>query len=192
MSITYKLEDNATIIWKRRFLTYDFATELFKELIKLNYEQHTINMYGKSIKLSRQQCWMADDDVSSTNKTANKYANITQKQLPWSPNVIKIKKYIEKISGCIFNYVLINRYRNGFDHISYHSDDDAIGDNKNVTASVFLGGRRKFALRHIEWETKDIRKKVFITTTGSLIIMKDDTQKKWEHSIIKYGVFSIS
>jgi alkylated DNA repair dioxygenase AlkB len=187
MSVTYKLEDNATIIWKQKFMTNSFATKLFKELTKLNYEQPSINMYGKSIKIPRQQCWMANDNVSSANKTADKYADIRQKQkqLPWSPNVIKVKKSIEKMLGCTFDYVLINKYRDGNDHISYHNDEEAIDDNKNVIASVSLGATRKFVLRHIEWKTKDIPKKEFMLTHGSLIIMKDDTQKKWKHAIMK-------
>lgn len=187
--IVYKLKDNATIIWNRNFLEKNIADDLLDELKKLDYEHPSIKMWNKNIKIPRQQCWMADDNITSVDKTSKKYADLTQKQkqLPWSTNVLKLKTLLEELLDCKFDYVLINKYRNGQDYIGYHHDGEARDANNNIIASISLGETRKFILRHIDWKLKNIlpTREEFMLVHGSLIVMKDDTQIKWKHAIMK-------
>eukprot|EP00954_Amorphochlora_amoebiformis_P027732 1387400-Amorphochlora_amoeboformis.AAC.1 len=136
---------------------------------------------GKSVvdKLGHKQ------QVERT-KEGKKYAALfqRQKQQPWSPLVTKLKSEIEKRLACNFDYVLINKYRNGKDYISYHSDGEACGSANNIIASVSLGSTRKFVLRHKKWKELGIAKHEFWLKNGSMIVMKDDCQRYWKHAIM--------
>ena len=119
----------------------------------------------------------------------NKMASLYQKQggYPWShsQSMLCIKNTIEKLVGCRFHYVLINYYRDKRDSIAWHSDTEAISRCKNVVASVSLGGPREFLFRHKHWKKKGIPMKEFLLSSGCLLVMKDDTQRMWQHSVPK-------
>ena len=65
------------------------------------------------------QCWMADDDV-----VASTY--LKTPPTPWSDDMRALRQRLERTLGCRFNYLLLNLYRDGRDHISFHADREAI------------------------------------------------------------------
>ena len=174
--VTFRLKDNATILYFRYFLTETRAKELFEELSRtLRWEQQG--------KMPRLQSWMRDEGI--TNKMASLYQ--TQGGHSWShsQSVLCIKNTLEKLLQCRFHYVLINNYRDKNDSIAWHCDDEAIARCKNVVASVSLGGPRTFILRHKDWKKKGIAKKEFQLSSGCLVVMKEDTQRYWQHTVPK-------
>ena len=179
--IEYKLKDNATVIFYEQFLRKDLEGKLFDELLALNYEQGEFKIFGKSVKTPRMQSWMRDEGV--TNEMAHLYQS--QAGYAWSESMLSVKQALERLLEATFNYVLINHYRDGSDYIGWHSDEEASGKCTNVIASVSLGGPRRFVLRHNDWKSQKIPKKEFLLVPGSLIVMKDDTQKKWKHTLPK-------
>jgi len=180
---THDLENNSTVLWCPNFLTAQQSQWLYDELLEtMSFEQSDIKIFGKPYKVPRLQSWMADDHID--NKTAHLYQSQPAKK--WSPHMSYVKGRIEKKLGVKFNYVLINYYRDGNDYINWHSDREAIASGKNVIGSVSLGATRKFVLRHVDFRTKkSIKKREFALTHGSLIMMKDDTQKYWKHALPK-------
>jgi alkylated DNA repair dioxygenase AlkB len=65
--------------------------------------------------------------------------------------------------------------------VSYHQDDEKeLGANPTIS-SVSFGATRTFKFRHLK---DKITEKVELTN-GSLVIMKGETQHKWEHSVPK-------
>lgn len=42
----------------------------------------------------------------------------------WTASVLEIKSQVEAACGCSFNSVLLNLYRDGNDHVSWHSDNE--------------------------------------------------------------------
>ncbi|ETO15384.1 alkylated DNA repair protein [Reticulomyxa filosa] len=181
--IMHRLENNSTVLWCQHFLTNKQSELLFKELLgTMTFEQSEVNgTYGK-YKIPRLQAWMADDGID--NKKASLFQSQPSKK--WSNRMLYVKERIEQKLGVKFNYVLINYYRDGRDHISWHSDREAIERKKNTIGSVSLGSPRKFLLRHLDHLNKPHLKPMeFTLTNGSLIVMKDDTQKYWQHSIPK-------
>lgn len=182
--ITYNLKDKSTVLFYKSFLNETFCKLLFKEVDNIRYEQPKLFIYGKRIPIPRVQSWMSYKNV------ANKKASLYQKQecVIWTENMTKLKKELESICGVPFDYCLINKYRNGRDHCGYHADDEAKAAHCNVIASISLGQSRKFVLRHVNWKNdkknKDLKHE-FMLPNGSLIVMKDDTQKHWHHAIMK-------
>eukprot|EP01084_Bolivina_argentea_P215249 365428_1 len=173
--ITYNWEDNATIIYCKTFLDESRCQKLFEEALSFNYEQGEINIFGKKTKLPRLQSWMADDNITSDLT----HYPLKQPSHKWTNNMLYVKNSIEKLLNCKFDYVHIHYYRDGKDYIGWHADKEAKKKKKNVVASLSLGGTRKFVFRHNLWKKNKIPKKEFLLKSGCLIVMKDDTQKKW-------------
>lgn len=170
----YKL-DNGHVDYCPKFLTSSFSKQLFNDLSQLNFKQSQIQMYNKTVLTPRLQAWMGDPDTSAHLYTA-------QSANPWSEDMLILKDKLEELTQFKFNYVLINYYRDGNDYIYYHSDNESIGEGKNVIASISLGATRQFVLKN---NTTKI-KKSFMLEDGSLIIMKgDETQQYWKHTITK-------
>jgi hypothetical protein len=84
--------------------------------------------------------------------------------------------------GVVFNSVLLNRYRNGKDSVSWHADDEPEFGERPVIASVSFGGTRTFQFKHKK--RKELKASVELTH-GSLLIMRGDTQANWLHQIPK-------
>ena len=64
--------------------------------------------------------------------------------IPWTSELLEIKKEIEKVSKTVFNSVLINYYRNGNDRVAWHSDDEKELGKNPVIGSISLGAERNF------------------------------------------------
>lgn len=58
-----------------------------------------------------------------------------------------LKDRIEEVTGFTFNSVLANLYRDGHDHVSWHSDDEYSLGDKPLIASLSFGDTRNFELR---------------------------------------------
>jgi len=177
----YRLRDNATVLFYERFLEESRVRTLWKELMTLNFERSEFQIRGKTVFTPRLQSWMRDEGIT------REMASLYQKQpgYPWSESMSMIKRTLEKMLHCTFHYVLINYYRNGRDSIAWHSDGEAASECKNVVGSVSLRGPRRFLLRHRDWKRDNIPIKEFLLTSGCLLVMKDDTQKMWKHTVPK-------
>ena len=139
------------------------------------WKQESMNMYGKKINFPRLTSWYGDNDKPYS------FSGITLNPNPWSPELLEIKKIIEPKANVIFNSVLLNRYRDGNDSISWHTDaEPGLGTNP-VIASVNFGETRNFQLRHIETKEKIEIELVH----GSLLIMLGELQHFWQHQVPK-------
>ena len=132
-------------------------------------------MFGKHIITSREIAWFGDADYEYS------YGNTIKKALPWTRDLLKIKKKVELISGTLFNSCLLNLYHNGNEGMCWHQDNEKeLGDNPTI-ASLSFGVSRKFSFKH-----KSTKQRIdMILESGSLVIMKDQTQEYWLHSVPK-------
>ena len=77
----YKLDNNNSEMLECQSYLNDsrFTNDLFNELICIPYEQPTLRMWGKNVKIPRLQSWMADKGVK------NKESSLYQKgeAQPW-------------------------------------------------------------------------------------------------------------
>ena len=82
-----------------------------------------------------------------------------------------------------FNSVLLNYYRDNRDSIGFHSDDEPELGEQPVIASLSLGEERMFILKH---KRLKLVGPVYVRlASGSLLLMKGDTQRCWRHGILK-------
>ena len=151
----------------------DEFLQSFKE--KIYWKQESMNMYGRELLFPRLTAWYGDD-----NKPYS-FSGITLQPHAWSDELLKIKNDIEPLCECIFNSVLLNRYRDGQDSISWHTDAEKELGLNPIIASVNFGVERTFQLRHMNTKERiDI-----VLKHGSLLIMKGELQHYWQHQIPK-------
>lgn len=172
--------DNGEYIYSPNFFSKTESDSFLKSLKEnILWKQESMNMYGKQIDFPRLTAWYGDNDKPY------KFSGITLQPLPWTTEILVIKTRIEPESNVIFNSVLLNRYRDGNDSISWHTDAERELGKNPIIASVNFGDTRKFQLRHIK--TKE--KLEIELSHGSLLIMQGELQHFWQHQVPKTKEF---
>lgn len=132
-------------------------------------------IFGKHIITKRKAAWYGDSNYAYT------YSNTTKQALPWTKELLELKKITEEISGNPFNSCLLNLYHTGDEGMSWHSDDEkSLGINTSI-ASLSFGAERKFSFKH----KKSKQTISVLLQSGSLLVMKHTTQTNWLHSLPK-------
>jgi len=150
------------------------ADALLKSLTTgIPWEQQSIRMYGRETAVPRLTCWFGDSGYS--------YSGTTNAPHAWLPELEDLRARLEAQTGARYNSVLANQYRDGHDSVSWHSDDEPELGATPVIASVSLGSTRDFKLRH--QTTSEIV--TIALGHGDLVVMRDESQEAWRHSIPK-------
>ncbi len=144
-----------------------------KFVAEVPWQQHRVMMYDKEVFTPRLSAFFGDRPIRNEDK---------REPLPWIPELLEMKHKIETFTGITFNGVLLNYYRNGDDSVAWHSDKDTIPGLKTEIASVSLGQVRSFDFRN---KTHHQEKYSIDLEHGSLLLMKGDLQRFWEHRIAK-------
>jgi alkylated DNA repair dioxygenase AlkB len=158
--------------------TLDESAALLDILLgSIRWTRREIMLYGRHVMMPRLIAWYSDPGVTY------EYSGQSSPHNDWTPDLLAIKNRVETLSRHAFNGALLNYYRDGRDSMSWHSDDEeSLGINP-VIASVSFGATRTFRLRH-----RHDRSLVPVNlplTTGSLLIMRGQTQHYWQHQLPK-------
>ncbi len=180
-----QLDDKSSIEYYSKFISNVMADTLLDKLLSdIPWREVTRAGQDGEYIIPRLQCWMSDSGVE---------AGLTQKEpaLEWSEAILVLKASIEDELKSLnvnvkFDYVLMNYYRDGKDHIGFHHDDEFHEQDKSVIASISLGATRTFNMINRQ-NAKQNKKYDFIATHGSLIVMRGATQFNWLHGVPKNG-----
>lgn len=155
-----------------------FEKEKLDEINFLNIGWHhdSIKMYGKDVFLPRYSAWHGDSDKSYT------YSGLTLSPKPWDTALLEIKKKIETAANTIFNSVLLNWYRDGSDHIGWHTDAEKELGKNPIIGSVNFGATRTFQIRRIDNNSNKIN---IPLSHGTVLIMMGELQHFWQHAVPK-------
>lgn len=170
-------QENEMIDWRTTNFK-NLSPEIFSQIKFRNiaWKQDVIKMYGKEHLLPRLTAWYGDPDKEYT------YSGINSKPNPWNKGLLYIKQQIEKCAKTNFNSVLLNWYRDGSDHLSWHADDEKeLGCNPTI-ASANFGETREFILRRRDNEKLKI---TIPLSHGTLLIMRGALQHHWVHAVPK-------
>ena len=125
--------------------------------------RQTIRLAGQEIVSPRLVSWHGDPEAYY------RYSGRTFEPKPWTPELVGIKQRLDALLGAAFNSVLVNFYRDGQDSMGEHADDEPeLGPARDniLIASVSLGTRRRFLLRHRQ--TKELHE--FSLGAGNLLV----------------------
>ena len=167
------------IIFVPGFLSRQAADALLSHIrSEADFKQNYIQLFGRKA-IPRLEAWYGSWDYPYSSGIVLKAAKM--------PGYLQ--EIIEKIAAAgfgEFNAVLINRYRNGKDYISAHSDDD-YGDSQPVIPSLTLGATRPFRLAKIIGGSK-LDKSTTVEYSpghGDLLVMRGRTNAEWQHWVPK-------
>lgn len=148
---------------------------LDKLLHTIEWKNDEAIIFGKHIVTKRKVAWYANADYEYT------YSNKTKMALPWTKELLALKKLVDGKTGTVFNSCLLNLYHNGNEGMAWHSDDEKTLEKNSPIASLSFGAERKFMLRHKQ--TKETLS--LILQSGSLLVMQGSTQANWQHCLPK-------
>ena len=138
-----------------------------------DWRSDTITLWGKQFLQPRLSAWYGS--------AAYRYSGLSLAPQPFTPLQRDLLAAVEAATGCTFNSVLLNYYRDGRDSMGMHSDDEAELGPTPAIASLSFGASRTFVLRH---KASGERLRLDLSD-GSLLLMAGELQKHWSHGINK-------
>merc|ERR1712141_194485 len=174
---------------------------IFNELEKqVNYLTEPtltkIKINGKLHSIPRKQAAYGDSYCNGRAITYT-YSGIKLTPRPWTdaPILHQILLCLNKITGYVYNFVLVNRYKDGNDKMGYHKDDEKEIDENIPIASLSFGQERVFSLKHQKtafsksYTREDLHYNM-ILKDGMLLLMNPPTNQFWYHGIMRQSLKS--
>uniref|UniRef100_A0A1A8G2W4 DNA oxidative demethylase ALKBH2 n=2 Tax=Nothobranchius korthausae TaxID=1143690 RepID=A0A1A8G2W4_9TELE len=159
----------------------DLFRQLEEEVVYSTGEESKVQVFGKMYNIPRKQAAYGDKGLEYT------YSGVTRRACSWTPTLEYIRDSVTTATGQTFNFVLINRYKDGQDHMGEHRDDERELDPSCPIASVSLGAARDFVFRHRDARGKHSSRHIepvkLELAHGSLLLMNPPTNTFWYHSV---------
>jgi alkylated DNA repair dioxygenase AlkB len=138
-----------------------------------SWRQERLRLFGKDVLAPRLTDWAGDAGVDY------RYSGADHACTGWRPELDALRARIEAEIDWRFNFVLVNRYRDGRDAMGWHADDEAALGARPVIASLSLGATRRFRLRRIATGVG----RELLLEHGSLLVMFGESQHAWRHAV---------
>ena len=171
------LEDAELLFSSRIQLGLDHAPLLTRLIEETSWSEETIQLYGKQYLQPRLTAWFGAPEARY------RYSGKTYEPLPFTPLLLQLKQVVEEVGASSYNSVLLNYYRDGTDSMGLHADDEPELGPRPCIASLSLGETREIYFRHKS--RRDLGTFKLALPSGSLLLMRGDTQKHWKHGIRK-------
>lgn len=160
-----------------RWLEPEEAAGLHAALIEeLTWERRPIWVFGREVLQPRLIAW--------GGRRPYPYSGQVLAPRPLGTTLEQLVERVQAATGLRFDHVLLNRYRDGADHMGMHADDEPeLGEEPQI-AALSLGAARRFAL---EPKPKKLRKRrlSIVLENGSLLVMGGRMQHAWRHGVPK-------
>ncbi|AJW62697.1 alpha-ketoglutarate-dependent dioxygenase AlkB [Elizabethkingia sp. HX WHF] len=168
------LPKDGTVNYYGKIFSLEEADYYYQLLLsEIEWRNDEAIIFGKKILTKRKVAWYGDIPFEYT------YSNATKTALPWTENLLVLKKIAEQTTGETYNSCLLNLYHSGDEGMAWHSDAEKDLKKHGAIGSMSFGAERKFAFKH-----KKTQEKVeLILEHGSLLVMKNETQDFWLHRL---------
>lgn len=153
---------------------------VMEALATLPLRVETLRIGAREVATPRRTSWHGDPGATYA------YSGRSFDPSPWTPELSAVRDALEGTTGVRFDSVLVNEYRGGRDSMGWHADDEPeLGPRAPddvLIASVSLGARRRFVLRH---RRRPAQRREWSLGGGDLLVMGGATQKRWQHAVPK-------
>lgn len=163
------------LLYIPRFLCPQEADELLVHSREMDWQQNEITMYAKTMPLPRLEVMMGDTGCSY------RYARVQLEAAPWDVQLKVLRDAVQDATGHRYQVVIGNYYRDGNDHIGWHSDDSPEMGQQPAIASISLGTTRIFQVR----DNATNQMKSFDLAHGDLLFMPAGFQATHKHRLKK-------
>lgn len=161
--------------WRYIHLGMDDQKLLQLLIDEIPWAEEDIVLWGKTYKQPRLIAWYGDHSYTYSGSRLQPHS--------WTEKLWMVKRIVEERTGVTFNSALLNYYRDNRDGVGFHSDDEKELGPHPAIASLSLGVTRRFILKHRF--RKDVADVQIPLESGSLLLMKGDTQANWKHAVPK-------
>lgn len=169
------------------FLKASHAKSIFKQLEEelLTYfstSQNEVVLVGKVHRIPRKHVAFGDPGL------VYEFSGVRIPAKPWISVLESLRDLLTSVLGKRFNFVLVNRYKNGHDYIGEHRDNEGDLDPRSPIAALSLGQRRDFVFKHRDARgSRGTRKDIDVVKVclehGSLLVLNFPTNVYWYHSL---------
>jgi len=154
------------------FLERPEAERLFRQaLATLEWQRERIVLFGRAHRAPRLTAWYGEPG------TAYRYSGVVRRASRWPALLRELALEVAGRTGWRFNFVLVNRYRNGHDMLGWHADDEADLGRRPVIASLSVGAERMFRIR----PRRGGASVGVALAPGSLLLMWGRSQRDYKH-----------
>lgn len=173
---TNLLPEGGTVLYYGKIINQKDANTYTQLLLdNIEWKNDEAIIFGKHIITKRKAAWYGAKAYPYT------YSNTTKHALPWTKELLELKKIAEEKTGATYNSCLLNLYHNGDEAMAWHSDDEKELSKNGCIASFSFGAERKFMFKH----KKTGQTISILLENGSLLAMMDATQTNWLHRLTK-------
>ncbi len=128
---------------------------------RVTWQRESFRIFGRSVQAPRQLAWFGDAGLNY------RYTGIDHEAVGWPAELAALKRRIEDEAEQRFNFLLLNRYIDGADHMGWHRDDEQ-GCQGSI-ASLSIGATRRFSIDVTSDGHHEIRQTLELGS-GSLLI----------------------
>lgn len=179
-----KLPLNCSVDYFPGFLSQEESVELYRTLIEeydLDKAQLVIEAGGQIIRTDSFKILFSTAELIEKNTHPE---HIHGKCHVWSGVMANLREKVEHLLDKQFEIAMCLYYPDGNYFAAYHFDQQTSGHN-TILPSISLGAARKFSFR--ENSSGDIYS--LDLGIGSLLVMGDSCQSRYEHSLPKDSTF---
>lgn len=161
------MEDDKCKLW----VIENFTEDLYDVMNKLELDiKPEIRVYGKICHQQRDVGFYSDES------SGYKYSKQQVSTFPLTKELRKVLEKVNKFLGTSFNGILVNKYNNGNEYLSAHSDSEIDLDKNCLVAGISYGTTRKFRIR--DKKTKKIVNDYYHKPC-TLIVMDNKEEGNW-------------
>ncbi|GBN03173.1 DNA oxidative demethylase ALKBH2 [Araneus ventricosus] len=169
-------KNNLNVIYLQYF-SKEEADQIFEELEReIEYflsEMATVVIYNKRYPVPRKVSAYGDKNLTYT------FSGNTLPTKPLIPLLIKFFKEANRfLKEGSFNYMLINRYKDGHDKIGSQKDNEKDMDPDSAVVTFSFGAERTMIFKRPNFNSVKISLK-----NGSVLVMNPPIKEFWYHEI---------
>jgi alkylated DNA repair dioxygenase AlkB len=157
------------------FLTLQEHDELWTHCLGLPWIRHTL--YPNTPRQRQQARW------SCSMGAEYRYSGAVHPKSDWTQPIEDIMKRVNDTFGTNFNACLLNKYDDGNQHISAHSDDERQLAPGGKVLGISLGAERTLELRHKTNLGTVVR--CLLPPASCFMMEGKHFQRNWTHAIPK-------
>ena len=162
-------------LWPRFWSASEAAAHLEGLREELAWRSDEVRVFGRSHPIPRLHAWYGDPGV------AYRWSGLRMQAAGWTPRLERLREAVARAAELEFNSLLANLYRDGRDSMGWHADDEPELGPAPIIASASFGATRDFVLR----PKAGGERVVLPLESGSLLLMRGDTQRHWQHALPK-------
>ncbi len=144
-------------------------------LARVKWDSPLVKVYGKQYAVPRLTSFIARPEINYS------YSGFKHDSFGIPIWILPLLERVNVVSGVEYNGILLNRYRDGNDHMGWHSDNEPELDSSKPITSLSLGVSRDFIFKN----KKNSDKEKILLNNGDLLIMNIGCQDTWLHCLPK-------